>query len=178
MPVLFLRARDAYDFSMQHWSHAWSVGQHAHRWVAGAAAAERVFVYMFPSWLMLDFVLVEVRPLMLIHHVVCLVGHGIATLGVPVGFPFYFAACVALELGSACCNLLCIWPRSRLALEVYMVGMTLSNAAALVLMAYWVRAVRPNSVRAIGIGITVALAFVREREACKAMAVHLEMMPS
>ena len=164
MPSLLAIAYDDHGMELARWLRAGE--RHSAR-----GRAECVFLYLFPTWLLLDFMLVHVRPLMLAHHAVCLMGHLVA-YRLSAGFPFYFAGNVVLEMGSACCNVLCIWPHAPLSLGLYMVGMTLSNVGATVCAACWAWSVRPIPAKAFALVITVALAIVRQREAFKAWSAH------
>lgn len=139
--------------------------------IAERTTAEWVFIVAFPTWLLLDFVIVEVRLLMATHHAVCIFSHLFAMFAVPSGFLWYMAGAIALEMGSAVCNLFCLWPASLIALWLYLAGMTISNIVACACMTRWVRAVRSVPAKFIGITITLTLAIVRQREAFKAVRV-------
>ena len=158
LPLLFTLAYRANGGSLASWCKHWQTGL-GDRW-------SWIFIYLFPTWLMLDFVLCEVRALMVAHHVTCIVGHLIAAIVLPAGFPYYFAGVIALECGSFSCNVLCLI-YTRVVLNVYLSCMTISNLFAVACMVQWCRAVRSKAGCVIAIFITVVLAALRQREAFK-----------
>ena len=99
---------------------------------------------IFAAFLLVDFVNYRIRPVMIAHHVVCLIGH-FGALSAPAAFVDYFAAAVACELGSAVCNLNALYPRSGAALAAYVAGMTLERPALAALLSWRARSAAPAS---------------------------------
>ena len=65
-------------------------------------AAEWAFVYcIVRAFLLVDFVNYRIRPVMIAHHVVCLIGH-FGALSAPAAFVDYFAAAVACDAARPC----------------------------------------------------------------------------
>ena len=179
LPALLAFSYAAHGFSFEAWCKKWEQrASRAYVFAQGrASTAEMVFIYLFPGWLLLDWVLVEVRPLMALHHIVCIIGHVGGVIIWPWGFPWYFAGVVALEIGSCCCNIMCVWARSRCAMALLIVGMTASNLTACATMRRWALATRPFVGKVIGMFITVGLAYVREEEAFKSVTHHMKLPP-
>ena len=95
------------------------------------------FTYLFALYMLLDFVLVKLTPIMYAHHAACLTGHLLTCLLLPGGFVTYFAGVVALEFGSGCMNFWLLDYGSNWRTRLYVVGMTLSNAAAVLAGVQW-----------------------------------------
>jgi len=81
-------------------------------WLSGATDAttgrqtyEFMFAYLFAAMLAKDYLLFELSPQVHLHHLACCLGHFFVFTAVPQGVPMYFAGAVALEFGSAFCNL-------------------------------------------------------------------------
>lgn len=160
-PVLFVLAWHSHGWSLEDWSEHMRAGGAGGTW-------ERTFLYIFVLFYMLDFALVEVRGLIVAHHVACLGGHTFAYFVLPAGFPYYMAGCVALELGTSVSHAYCLnqaLPPRRSALALLAVGMTLSNLASLACLGLWVLAVEPNRAgQTFAILTTVILVYLRQAE--------------
>eukprot|EP00966_Prymnesium_polylepis_P157734 3645575-Prymnesium_polylepis.1 len=110
--------------SFEHWSHRCAV--------QGLGPYDWACVFIFGGLMSVDLLQgTMLNALLIAHHVTCLAGHTYATLYNPAAFPYYVAAVVALELGSAGSGAHALWPRSFSAASLLAV-MTLSNAAAAV----------------------------------------------
>lgn len=64
------------------------------------------FVNVFASFMLFDFAVLDLNPMMIAHHGTCLLGHLYAACTAPEAFVHYFTSVVALELGSGCS---CVW---------------------------------------------------------------------
>jgi hypothetical protein len=161
--VLFVLAYDAHGRSLQRWSAAWTRDRKC-SWTW-------MFVGVFPSWLLLDYALLHLRPLMHKHHLLCLVGHLAGCLVWPDGLPFYFSGVVALELGSAACNIHCIYgPQSLSSALVYSIGLTLTHLVMCTSVRDWARHTHANKLAKLWVVATmVVLAALRQREWLNAM---------
>jgi len=171
LPPLLACSLTAYGGSFDRWSRSLmkSSLRGMKSSLQGGVCIEWVFICIFPTWLLLDFVLVEVRVLMFLHHVVCLFGHYLACFAFPRGFPWYFVGVVALELGSCFCNIFSLWPTSKLAQWVYLVGMSISNMVALECMRRWRHGAHPIAAWGIVVAvITGVLVAGRQRETYRA----------
>ena len=176
MPFLFYHALSSYDFSFDSWCNAW--GQRP-RWSfvqADAGTSDWVFVYLFPMWLLFDFLLTKVSPLMRAHHAVCLFGHLLGVIVWPAGFPWYMAGVTVLEVGSASSAIMSVWGRSRLAIGIYQIGMLLSNIAAVAASIAWAGVVKELPAQMITMSLTAGLSYLRQAEANKAIAFHLKLI--
>jgi hypothetical protein len=122
-------------------------GGWARQWSSGGAidcAWAETFVLVFPVYMVLDFAIVEVRPLMAAHHVLCTVGHLVGCSHVfRKGLPHYFMAAVALEMGSGACNVFCLYPHQPAALTLYLIVMGMSNLLAVACLLRWANTLRP-----------------------------------
>ena len=108
------------------------------RWAAGGSFWHWLFVDLLFLYLLLDIAWVpRMGPVMLAHHVVCLVVHALESFVFVAGFELYLAGVVVIELGSAACNVHTLYPRSRAALALYVVGMTASNLGTLPFVFRW-----------------------------------------
>ena len=134
------------------------------------------FVYIFAAFLAVDFFWIDLDVLMVAHHVTCLVGHGLAAVVFPAGFPWYFAGVICLEIGSMGNNLLdALEPspgkpwRAPLA-YAQVVLMSLSHVGTLWCVAGWAAKKMPYSAssKVFGVSLTLVLAAVREHEAIRA----------
>lgn len=135
-------------------------------WCTGQAG-ERTFIYIFALYMLLDFVLVKLDTLLIVHHVFCLVGHIIVVVVLPEGLPIYFAGVVALELGSGTMNQFALWPDKGPRAAVYAVGMTVSNGAALWLTYEWSRLPIPLPPKVLNALITAIMVFMRQKSCYK-----------
>ena len=59
-----------------------------------------VYVYLFLLY-GVDFYWIELRTMLRIHHVACILGHLLSVFLWKTGFPLYFTGAVVLEIGSA-----------------------------------------------------------------------------
>ena len=101
-------------------------------------ATGNAFAVIFPLLMLLDFFLCQLSPLIMAHHLVCILGHLYACTAAQRAFPAYFGGVVALELGSAANGLYCLLPNTFRARHL-LVLMTLSNLAALGCVSLWYR---------------------------------------
>eukprot|EP00316_Scyphosphaera_apsteinii_P008981 CAMPEP_0119319970 /NCGR_PEP_ID=MMETSP1333-20130426/51016_1 /TAXON_ID=418940 /ORGANISM="Scyphosphaera apsteinii, Strain RCC1455" /LENGTH=243 /DNA_ID=CAMNT_0007326545 /DNA_START=156 /DNA_END=887 /DNA_ORIENTATION=- len=149
LPTLWLLSRRQHNQCMLGLAAAWC-GQHAHGMCWGAHLKQLrtgetppspgsinwcwdwAFVFFFAAQLVMDAYLVpDMGALMLLHHAVCLLGHIYGTFMCTRAFPFYFAGCIALELGSAACNIWTMYPQTPGLFSAYAIVMTLSNVLAI-----------------------------------------------
>lgn len=135
-------------------------------WYNGATG-ERTFMYIFAIYLLLDFVLVHLDPLLILHHVFCLVGHLIVCVWLPEGLRIYLSGVVALEIGSGSMNQFALYPDKGPHAAVYAVGMTLSNSAALWLTYEWVRLPIPIFPKVLNMVITAIMIYLRQKSCHK-----------
>ena len=135
------------------------------------------FVYIFAGYMIEDLVLHRCAPIMLAHHVACLLGLAFAFVGVPAGFPWFLAGAVSLELGSAALNLHCLSPTDRRALFVYTVAMTLSNAVAALSLARWVGLTAHWGSATVGVTISAAFLYFRQKDVFEAVGSQLRAKP-
>ena len=113
---------------------------------ACASGMEWAIGIIFALQNLLDFVLMDsLSPLMVAHHLACLVGHGIGMWGCPTGRPFYTPAIVALEVGSGFFNAQAIWPdQVNMALPI---SVTISHVVCLMYIVRWVNGVNISEAR-------------------------------
>ncbi|KAL3905027.1 MAG: hypothetical protein SGPRY_011066 [Prymnesium sp.] len=126
LPLLFLGSAWEHAFQLERWSARFAEG---HR-----SASDWAFVFVFVAFLVLDWAIVDVRFLMAVHHAACLAGHLGGTLVWPAAFAYYFAGVCALELGSASCNIFCLYPSSVVVAYLYL--LTMSTTHILTLQAF------------------------------------------
>ena len=132
-----------------------------------ALACERAFVIVFASILLFDFAVLELAPMLQLHHATCLVGHGFALWRAPEAFADYHAAVVALEVGSGLSSVWWLWGEvTSFPTPLYAVGMTASNGAAAWAALTWSMqaASLPVAARAVPLIITAALIYLRQVE--------------
>ncbi|KAL1504068.1 hypothetical protein AB1Y20_010478 [Prymnesium parvum] len=164
LPALFAASAYRRGGGMRRWGARFAAGD--------ATAGEWTFVLLFAAFLLLDWRLVDVRPLMAAHHAVCLAGHAVGTLLRPHAFPYYFAGVCALELGSASCNLFCMYPSSAAVGVAYLAIVSATHLATLACAVRWVEAVRSRASQAFALVVTVGLVVIRQKEALAATS-HL-----
>lgn len=157
LPVLFIWSWSEHAFDLRLWSKHYVKGTRS--------VSDWMFVFVFAAFLSLDWILVEVRTLMAAHHVACLVGHFIATGMLTQAFSYYFAGVCALELGSASCNLFCMYSSSRVWAASYFICVSVCHVFTLMSMRNWVALMPSRISKAIGLSITVGLVLLRQREA-------------
>jgi hypothetical protein len=90
---------------------------------------------------------------------VCIAGHIFAFFFYPAAFPFYFAAVVALELGS-CASCYYALRADNFRYWLYAACMTTSNAAAFYNIYQWVVVSNKESVPAAGVWVTILVCAV------------------
>ncbi len=177
-PPAFVLARRR-SRSMKHWCAEWARTQGG-EW-------SWLFAYVFPAFLLIDFAITHVRPMLTLHHITCLVGHYVGTFAVREAFPYYFAGVVALELGSAGCNLFCYYPSFE---AFYLIATTASNIITLLCTRRWcqtvdaagrVRRGAPRTRRAtvsvyFGGALTLGLVAMRQKEAYRCWTGHSQSM--
>lgn len=114
----------------------------------GLGLLARFAVLIFYSFLIVDLFYqyllsppVVLRQLMIDHHLVCLAGHIYATLLCPKrARPCYLFAICALEVGSGFANVFWLTQTTaaaQLGGLAYLIGMTISNVAASILLLQW-----------------------------------------
>ena len=130
-----------------------------------AGRATWAWFWTFLFFMALDFVRIEMNGMMRTHHTACLVGHFYAAFVLPRGFPHYMLGATALELGSACCNLVWLNPTSVPIIGMYFVGMTASNGAALWCARRWCALPSRWLTCVFAYGLTLTLATTRELQA-------------
>jgi len=137
---------------------------HAAGRARSSALVGQLFILIFGGFLLYDFVVLDIRPALAVHHVVCLLGHAYVVVFVgsrDAAFYWYFAGVVALEAGSAACNAWCLWPSHSL--PIYVVGMTASNAASIACVRRWALGTAASRrARVISVTVTVLLICVRQ----------------
>ena len=129
LPVLFIVALIS-NGDAQGWSERSAAsrdGMHCMGWA---------FAAIFPSLMLLDFVLCKLSRLIMAHHLVCVLGHVYACTVAARSFPAYFAGVVALEVGSGGTGVHCLSPKCFTAANM-LVLMTLSNLVALGCVWQW-----------------------------------------
>ena len=175
--------------------------------------ADRLFCYLFAGYLLYDAYGARAPPpqrlctraaanprrppraqvpkmpqLMWAHHVVCIIGHLLGTISFAPAFEHYASAVIALELGSAACNLWCARPgpprrvpRARRApparrsmfpdvhgtRAIYEAAMLVSNAVTLLCLRRWTRVRLPKAAPYLGWAITGTLVALRQWAASK-----------
>lgn len=138
----------------------WSIRCSAH----GLGAHDWGFVYIFGGLMCIDFIQLQLSPLLKLHHATCLGGHAYACCN-PVAFPAYMCAVVALELGSAGSGMNCLRPKAFSAAQLVMV-MAASNLAALGCLWQWHALMHEQRVgRWVGAMISIVLIVVRQNDA-------------
>ena len=106
------------------------------------------------------------RTMIQVHHAACLVGHAVAVFLTPGLFPFYFAGVCALEIGSASCNIFCMYSSSRVAAAAYATIISVTHLVALRAMAgAWATGVHSRAARFFESALTLVLVYMRQKEA-------------
>lgn len=141
-------------------------------WFLETPTATRAFVYVFALYLLLDFVITQLSTLLVVHHVFCLLGHLIVAFALPATLPVYFAGVVALELGSGFFNLWCLRPDSEARALLYIVGMTISNAAACAVGYRWVQLDIPLAPKVLNTIISAIMVVMRQKACYKNIKGH------
>ena len=181
IPPIFALAYAANGRSLRRWGERWDRER--------SGAFEWMFLYIFAAFLLCDFFTHEPVPMMLWHHIGCLLGvraranrrhrrcaqHVVAAFVVPRGFPLYFAGVVALELGSGVCNVFYLEapPQGAAVTLLYAVGMTVSNVGASACARLWCSrdVVEPLSGRILGFFLTGIIVLLRQKSC------HEEVLP-
>merc|ERR1739848_887000 len=89
--------------------------------------------------MLIDFLQFKMAPLLMLHHLVCLVCHSYAITNAVTAFPSYFVGVVVLEAGSGLYSTHVLWPR-RFTRRALLIGMSASNLGALGATVVWHRA--------------------------------------
>ena len=137
--------------------------------VVGGVTSERAFLYIFFLYLALDFVLVKMDFVIQLHHVVCLIGHGIVVGLLSQGVSTYMTGVVALEIGGGFSNIYDLHKSARWPAIAFAVGMTISNAAAAMVAYEW--ALLPIQVlpKACTLMMTAGLIVMRQKSGMEAI---------
>jgi hypothetical protein len=169
MPTLIIVAHSRHR-SLKDWCAACAA--------KGLDAVGQGLVAIFYAFLLMDVLyhalmqpVVVLRPLMILHHIVCLAGHFYATRFCPrESMPCYLTAIGVLEVGSAACNAFHMWKHSYVQLVsiVYLVVMCASNAWGLWLARTWNARAREGGATAyrrwLPMAIWFTLIFLRQKE--------------
>ena len=125
-----------------------------------------VYVYLFLTYMVVDFYWIELRTMLRIHHIVCILGHLLSVFMWKTGFPLYFTGAVVLEIGSAGMNVYVLDPDSNACLMVYAGLMTFSNILAIICSYYWCRIpeIRPRVFAYLWFLITILMAYLRQKK--------------
>ena len=161
LPALFITSWIQHTGMMRAWGRTWAA--------SAGGGADWLFVFVFVAFMLADWAIVEVRMVMGLHHVACIIGHLFGAFLTPEGFPFSFAGAVVLELGSATCNLYCLYPSSTAAMMGYLATVSATHVVALASLAGWYRTIQSRGGRLFAVTLTVALVMLRQREAHKAL---------
>lgn len=92
------------------------------------------FKIVFPTFFTLDLITLNLPTYLFVHHIVCLIGHGIAYNYNVESFYYYANACAFLELGS---GIYCMYDLKYVRIQFLLICMTISNLVAFVLAYYW-----------------------------------------
>jgi hypothetical protein len=133
----------------------------------GAEVGERLFIYVFTLYMLLDFVVVKLDALLIVHHIFCLLGHALVCVYEPIGLPMYFAGVVALEMGSGSMNQYCVYPGWVGGAILYAVGMSVSNVVALYFAYRWCLLPLSPWTKLLNMAITVVMVFLRQKSCRK-----------
>lgn len=160
--------------------HKWSVNDWCDAWGQRALnALEQGAVSIFALFMLLDFyyhcllpplsVLPVLRPVMVVHHCVCLLGHLYATLICPrASVPYYLSAICCLEVGSGFANIFFLRDKDAMSWWAYMLGMTVSNLGASAYTLGWNARARAAGAHSLmrwpAVLITAALIYLRQVE--------------
>lgn len=116
------------------------------------------------AWVADVIVATKLDALMTWHHVGCLLGYYIAFSAIPSGYPYFFAGCIAFEVGSAAFNVYCLYP-SRPMAAFFSTAMTVSNAVAFYLAAgVWVHHPTHFGAKAFGLALSTLFVLLRQKE--------------
>ena len=118
-----------------------------------------VFKIVFPTFLTIDLITLNLPTYLLVHHIVCLIGHGIACNYNVENFHYYANACAFLEFGS---GIFCMYDLRYVRIHSLFIWMTLSNVVATILAYQWY--VTENSTLMAHISSFVTLALVGSRQ--------------
>eukprot|EP00324_Dicrateria_rotunda_P003867 CAMPEP_0206172068 /NCGR_PEP_ID=MMETSP1474-20131121/44527_1 /ASSEMBLY_ACC=CAM_ASM_001110 /TAXON_ID=97495 /ORGANISM="Imantonia sp., Strain RCC918" /LENGTH=103 /DNA_ID=CAMNT_0053579991 /DNA_START=81 /DNA_END=388 /DNA_ORIENTATION=- len=98
---------------MQAWSDACALALFPSD---GTRFYDWAFGYIFTAYMIEDVIVAtKLDALMIWHHVGCLLGYYIAFSAIPSGYPYFFAGCIAFEVGSAAFNVYCLYPSRPMA---------------------------------------------------------------
>lgn len=132
-------------------------------WILNTPTTQRLFIYIFALYMITDFVVTPLSKLLMLHHVFCLLGHGIVVLVLPSTFPIYFAGVVSLEVGSGFYNLFCLRPDVQWRAVSYAISMTVSNIIAVVLGYRWLMLDIHLAPKVLNTVITVIMVYLRQK---------------
>lgn len=139
----------------------------------GLGPAAGCALYSFYAYLMTDLLYwywipeppVIMRPLMVLHHVVCIAGTRYATSHCPsYALPMYVGAIASLEFGSGFSNLFHLFKETPIMLGYvrpsYFIGMCVSNAAGTYFLYAWSRAMRECKTHMLAFVIPVVISLI------------------
>uniref|UniRef100_A0A7S3ADF6 TLC domain-containing protein n=1 Tax=Haptolina ericina TaxID=156174 RepID=A0A7S3ADF6_9EUKA len=161
MPGIFLLSLAQHNFSMQQWSDEAATvlfSTDGTRWYDWA------FGYVFGAYLLEDMLNDSLDVLMVWHHVGCCLGHFVAFVLLPAGFPFYFGGAVSLEFGSALYNLYCLYPEAKGMAWAFVLSMSLSNLAAAIFCSVWLWQDFPIAAKLFAGIVTSIFIVIRQKE--------------
>lgn len=128
---------------------------------------ERAFIYIFALYMLLDFLLVKLETLFIVHHIFCLIGHAMVVFLLPEGMPIYFPGVVVLEIGSGMMNQFALYPERKWRALMYAVGMTTSNGVALWLCCEWSLLPLPIAPKVLNVLISTIMIALRQKTCYK-----------
>ena len=94
------------------WRAAWALNAQVgvFPWLLRDDASIRTLIHVFLLWILMDFAIVDLSSLMLIHHLVTLGGTWcVLRISSPKALAWFANAVVVLELGSASVNIMCLY---------------------------------------------------------------------
>jgi len=162
MPGIFCLSYAQHGFSMHRWSE---VAETVLFSTDGTRWYDWAFGYVFGAYLLEDLFNESIDALLIWHHVGCMLGHLVAFVLLPSGFPYYFGGAVALEFGSALYNLYCLYPSARGMAWAFLLSMTLSNMVAACFCIVWLRRDFPLHAKVFSGVVTSIFIIIRQKEA-------------
>ena len=159
---------------VERWRCAWGIpsqlGILPLLYAVGGSTAELCFLLLFPTYMILDFILAgKVDALIKAHHCVCLCGHVIVVRMLPgEAIPTYFAGAVALEVGGGCANIYDLDRSSRWRVALFAVGMSISNVLALGIAWEWAQLPIAFAPKAATLLMTFGLVLARQKSSIEA----------
>ena len=171
-PTLFVLSLASFGFSFSTWSR--TAGS-AFFTETGVRFYDWAFMYVFAAYMLQDVIVCrELSFMMKLHHVGCLLGLFFAFAGCPSGFPYFVAGAVALEAGSAALNVYCLYPHRRDAQWLFVIGMSSSNAAAVLCCAAWLCLSFPLAAKVFAGGLTGTFVYIRQNGVTSVLAAKHE----